>query len=357
MKKKFFTSILLLLLAVCVTFGDQRSTYEEYVRKYSAVAVSEMYRSGVPASITLAQGLLESGAGQSRLAKEGNNHFGIKCHNWTGGKMYHDDDRKGECFRKYPSADESFRDHSDFLRYKDRYAFLFNLDPTDYEGWAYGLKKAGYATDPSYPAKLIKLIKDYDLSRFDTAEAVTSESGVSSQKKGSSAKETSGKSDSDKAGKGNSKPSGKPSKQTTKPTRPDPPSKIETPQRFNDSKGEIFTFNLYRELFSLNGVPFVYSVDGETYSSIARQYNLFPREILKFNDLKEDRELAPGTIVYLQAKKKQAAKGLEKHVWESGDSLWTISQRYAVRLSSLKKMNKVKSDSDIVEGDLVLLRK
>ena len=139
----------------------QKSPQEIYIEQFATLAVEEMYRSGVPASITLAQGLLESRYGLSELAVKGNNHFGIKCHNnWTGKKIYYDDDAKGECFRKYPSPEQSYRDHSDFLRYRDRYKFLFDLDITDYKGWAYGLRKAGYATDPAYPTKLIRLIEN-----------------------------------------------------------------------------------------------------------------------------------------------------------------------------------------------------
>ena len=340
MKRNIFISILLVLLCSATAFSDIRSTQEAYIHKYSRTAVVEMYRSGIPASITLAQGLLESGAGKSRLATEGNNHFGIKCHNWTGKKMYYDDDRKNECFRKYSSADESFRDHSDFLRYKDRYKFLFDLDPTDYRGWAYGLKKAGYATDPSYPQKLIKIIADYRLYECETKTSDYSDDGATV-----SAKPSKG----DKKGK-------KPGRKIPA-TRPESPSKIETPQPLNEGQREVFHFNLSREMYSLNGVPFVYSVEGETYASIAKDYNLFLREILKYNDLTATRELFPGTVVYLQSKKSMAAKGLDKHVWEKGDDLWALSQRYAVKLSKLKKMNGVKSDSDLVEGDLINLRK
>lgn len=340
MKRNIFIAILLIVMCPATVFSDIRSTQEEYIRKYSKIAVAEMYRSGIPASITLAQGLLESGAGKSRLATEGNNHFGIKCHNWTGKKMYYDDDRKNECFRKYSSADESFRDHSDFLRYKDRYSFLFDLDPTDYRGWAYGLKKAGYATDPKYPQKLIKLIEDYRLYEYDTKPSDYYDDDASVSKKPSKG---------DKKGK---KPGRKiPVK------RPESPSKIETPKPLSGAQREVFHFNLSREMYSLNGVPFVYSVEGETYASIARDYHLFLREILRYNDLKEPCGLLPGTVVYLQPKKSMAAKGLDKHVWEKGDDLWAVSQRYAVKLSKLKKMNGVKSDSDLVEGDLINLRK
>ncbi|MBR1436565.1 MAG: glucosaminidase domain-containing protein, partial [Bacteroidales bacterium] len=141
------------IIAGAVTYMAA-SPKEDYIRKYAAVAVSEMYRSGVPASITLAQGLLESNAGQSTLATKGNNHFGIKCHDWKGKSMRQDDDAKNECFRVYDDPFASFRDHSDFLRYWDRYKFLFENRTTDYKAWANGLKKAGYATDPAYPSKL-----------------------------------------------------------------------------------------------------------------------------------------------------------------------------------------------------------
>ena len=159
--RSFLIAAILLwgLPALTSSSDDTRS----YIRKFADTAISEMYRSGIPASITLGQGVLESASGKSYLATEGNNHFGIKCHNWTGEKIYADDDAKGECFRKYKTADLSYRDHSDFLRYNDRYKFLFDLEPTDYKAWAYGLKKAGYATDKEYAEKLIRVIETYRL--------------------------------------------------------------------------------------------------------------------------------------------------------------------------------------------------
>ena len=160
--------ISLILLSVFFALGAAKEPTLEYIRKYSDLAVSEMRRTGVPASITLAQGILESNSGQSKLAVQGNNHFGIKCHNdWDGRKMRLDDDARRECFRVYPDASASFRDHSDFLRYRDRYKPLFDLDPEDYRGWARGLKKAGYATDPSYAGKLIALIERDERYRYD----------------------------------------------------------------------------------------------------------------------------------------------------------------------------------------------
>jgi flagellum-specific peptidoglycan hydrolase FlgJ len=175
--------LLLFLIGLSSIIGAAgQSQIESYIAQWAPTAVREMYRSGVPASITLAQGILESRYGLSTLAADGNNHFGIKCHkDWTGKKQYYDDDAKGECFRVYDTADESFRDHSDFLRYRDRYKFLFDFETTDYKSWAYGLKKAGYATDPGYPGKLIKYIEDFRLYDFDgkTVEQVYDEGGSS----------------------------------------------------------------------------------------------------------------------------------------------------------------------------------
>ena len=312
--------ILILCLACMSAYAvhapkDDKSPQEIYIEKYSSLAVEEMYRSGIPASITLAQGLLESGNGCSELALKSNNHFGIKCHNnWEGKKVYYDDDAKGECFRKYPKPEDSYRDRSDFLRYRARYRFLFDLEHTDYEGRAHGLKKAGYATDPKYPQKLIRLIEEYELYRFDVRD-------------------------------------------DHKKVRPESPAQIEKVEPLTGRKQEIFQFSLSRQMYSINGVPFVYSIEGESYASIAARYNLFLKEILRYNDLKEDQTLYPGTVVYLQKKKKQAARGLDKHVVESAETLNEIAQRYAVRLSSLCRMNRFPEGYIPKEGEVIILRK
>ena len=170
--KKLFIYIFVFVALLLPGVSNAQTAQEKYISTYADLAVQEMYRSGVPASITLAQGMLESGNGRSELAQKSNNHFGIKCHNnWSGERVYHDDDAKGECFRKYSHPYQSYRDHSDFLRYRDRYKFLFDLKTTDYKGWAYGLKQAGYATDPNYATKLIKIIEDYKLYQYDTKTA------------------------------------------------------------------------------------------------------------------------------------------------------------------------------------------
>ena len=171
MKPIFRLTAIIALLLICVAVQAQRrnSRYNEYIKQYAPLAVEQMKEHKIPASITLAQGLLESGAGQSALARKSNNHFGIKCHSdWRGRRVYHDDDAKGECFRAYRHPKDSYEDHSLFLKRGARYAFLFKLKITDYKGWARGLKKAGYATDPSYANRLITIIEDYDLYKYDS---------------------------------------------------------------------------------------------------------------------------------------------------------------------------------------------
>ena len=330
MDKRMMRRLLLTLLVALSCFTVSAKSYQEiYIEKFAEIAVAEMYRSGIPASITLAQGLLESGYGRSELAVKSNNHFGIKCHNgWQGGRVYHDDDAKGECFRKYDNPEDSYRDHSDFLRYRDRYKFLFEYEITDYKSWSYGLKKAGYATDPAYPSKLIKLIEDYKLYQYDTQKVISKPEKASDKQK----------------------------HQVYKSLPPSPAS-IEQATRLSGKKAEEFRFSLSRELYSQNGVPFIYSAGGETYQTIAAANHLFVKELLGFNDLKEEVPLQPGTVVYLQKKKKCSAKGLEMHVIERGETLRGISQRYGVRLKSLCKMNAIENEDLIREGDKIRLRK
>lgn len=334
---KILTSLSLFILPVFPSFAT-KTPQQAYIDKYAALAVHEMYRSGVPASITLAQGMLESGNGLSELAVKGNNHFGIKCHNnWTGGKMYHDDDAKGECFRKYSDPELSYRDHSDFLRYRDRYKFLFDLELTDYKGWAHGLKKAGYATDPSYPSKLIRLIETCKLHEYDRKPSNFSQPVVKEEK-----------------------PVRKNTKKHAEPLPVEPPkspSQMEQPQKVSQAQKESFHFTVSREMYSQNGVPFVYSTEGETYKSIAQAYGLFHKEILKMNDLTQDEPLRPGTVVYLQAKKKKAAKGIEMHFIDADETLRDIAQRYAVRLSAIYKLNGLTSAYVPRSGDCIRLRK
>ena len=358
--------------AVCMAASmplsaQRQSAQEAYIEKYAQMAVDEMFRSGVPASITLAQGMLESGNGKSYLATEGNNHFGIKCHDWKGPGVYIDAEKKNECFRKYKSVAESYKDHSDFLRYRDRYKSLFDLKTTDYKGWAHGLKRAGYATDPAYPRKLINLIETYDLSRFDQTDAreIRRQNKLSRKEarrlkkaakaaaalaSGQTAAGASGQVACEQYAAGPEVISVAPGSKV-----PESPTQIEEPRPYEGAKSE-FRFSLSRQLYSQNGVAFVYSVEGETYQSIAKQYDLFPREILYFNDVEEDRQLLPGTVVYLQPKKRKAASHLDKYIAEGDESLRDISQRFAVKLHSIMKMNGFSQGHVLREGDTVLLR-
>lgn len=363
-----------ILLSVPGGMAMAQAPQEQYIKKWAPTAVKEMYRSGVPASITLAQGLLESRWGQSALATEGNNHFGIKCHNdWKGKTMKVDDDAKGECFRVYDSAEESFQDHSDFLRYRDRYKFLFDLKPTDYKGWAYGLKKAGYATAPTYAESLIKYIEKYKLYEYDTltaaeAEALANsyEESVDVKDSGSSvkpSKSSSGEVSSAKSSRAARRAARRSKKHSSLAEEidyghlPASPLSIEEPKKITSGRYEEVQFSLHREAYSKNGVPFVTSIDGETYSSIAKSYDLTLREILRFNDLSGERELKPGTIVYLQAKKNRSEKGLDKYIVGSdGESLWGICQRFGVKMSSVCKMNGFDENYQPREGDTIVLR-
>lgn len=372
--------------------ADNETPQTAYIKKYASVAVSEMYRSGIPASITLAQGLLESGYGLSPLAKEGNNHFGIKCHDWTGKKMYYDDDKRGECFRVYKTADASFKDHSDFLRYRDRYKSLFDNEITDYKSWAYGLKKAGYATDPAYPSKLIKLIETYNLSQYDTMKP---EDFNKVSKSGDSKKQTvadNGKKRRKRRAdrKNNNTVMGQTvasavvvsetedleeteedvvevttdtvvvdsHKSIAKETIPESPLSLEEPKKVvNKKASEVITFSLTRQLYTVNGVEFVYSQEGESYSSIASDFHLFLTEILRFNEADDDAVLQPGTMVYIQSKKNQATRGLEKYISdEGGEKLRDLSQRFGIKLKSLCKMNLCSPDKVTVAGDEIKLR-
>ena len=311
--------LLLVLMTVLLSIGAAKNPKLDYIDKYSDIAIKEMKRTGVPASITLAQGILESNAGQSVLATKGNNHFGIKCHNdWKGKTMKMDDNAPKECCRVYPNAEASFRDHSDFLRSRDRYKSLFELKQTDYKGWARGLKKAGYATDPGYADKLITLIEDYELYRFDKGVKVS----------------------------------------VKPPLEIEEPKVVQLEPRPGMKYQESVTFSTARKVYSQNGVPFVYSEAGETYASIAASNGLFLKELLKFNDHEQELALEPGTMVYLARKKAQGPVGVNKYVVEKdGETLRDIAQRFGIRYAALQKLNIVLYGKTLEEGDTVILRK
>jgi len=296
----------------------QRITPDEYINTWKDLSISEMKRSGIPASITLAQGLLESANGNSRLAVVANNHFGIKCHGWEGEEIYHDDDKKGECFRKYKNARESFIDHTDFLVTRSRYAFLFNYKSTDYKNWAKGLQKAGYATDPKYPQKLIDLIERYKLNQYDTgvtvAQKTTSQRNVPA---------TTGK----------------------------PPA---TASAWDDFAS--FHVDKY-PVKENNRTNYITAKEGDTYTSLSNELDMMPWQLPKYNETKATDELHEGQFVYLQPKRRKAESGKERHTVRNGETMYGISQNYAIKLSQLYKLNRMEEGTQPKTGDVLNLRK
>ncbi|MBO5961353.1 MAG: glucosaminidase domain-containing protein [Paludibacteraceae bacterium] len=322
--KKILISLCSLFLVVTASAQQKNQAYLDYIEKYSSIAVSEQAKFGIPASITLAQGLLESGAGQSELARKSNNHFGIKCHTgWTGERTYHDDDARQECFRKYQHVSESYDDHSLFLTSRSRYADLFKLKPTDYKGWAHGLKKAGYATDPNYANKLIKIIEDYDLHQLDVkgkiAGSGVSQPAVSTEKQEKTSKK--GKSGSQR----------------------------------ESVMGEIPAYTPH-PVARLNGVKCVIAESGDSYSSIASEFGITEKEILRFNDVTKAVPLQKGDRVYLGMKKNRASKQNASYTVKEGDSAHAISQRYGIRLKKLYDLNEMNYSKGVQVGQRLRLR-
>lgn len=334
-----------------------------YLNTYSALAVSEMKRTGIPASITLAQGMLESNYGRSRLATQGNNHFGIKCHStWSGQKIYHDDNSRGECFRSYRTAEESFIDHSEFLVNGSRYRDLFHLSSTDYKGWAHGLKKAGYATDPKYADLLIRKIEEYRLWAYDT--------GATGQAKTAPAKTSSGTTASGTPTSGTATPG----TGTTVPAvpvvaqpednKPDT-ARIRQEQQIpakttvtHDAEEPIKVISLStgKKVMENNNVEYVIVEEGDTYESLAIRHQLLAWEITRYNDLAQGSPLVPGQVIYLQPKRTRAAQGFTVHTVEGGETMRTISQKYAVKLASLYKMNLMEEGTECRPGQKLRLR-
>jgi hypothetical protein len=321
---------LLILIAIITSCratrtGVQEATPEnhaasEYIEKYAPIAISEMKRTGVPASIKLAQGMIESDFGRSRLARVANNHFGIKCHSsWKGPMVYHDDDARDECFRKYSNAEQSFRDHSDFLVTGSRYRSLFNLNPTDYKGWARGLKSAGYATNPAYAEMLIRKIESNGLDAFDRGY-----SGVA--------------------------------------IRPAPGTRevrgtgINRPSGLSVYRGSRYPASVSGRVLTMNRVDYIVSATSDTYESIMSDFNLLRWELEKYNEQLEVSALNPGEIIYLQPKRKRAEPGVRYHIVREGESMYTISQLYAIRLVNLYELNFMEVGTQPEKGRKVNLR-
>ena len=311
------------VLTVNLTFGGipQRNTRQEYIDVYAKLAIQEMNEFHIPASITMAQACLESGDGNSPLATDANNHFGIKCNSsWTGPSIRQDDETKNECFRKYNTAIESFRDHSKFLTGGMRYQFLFDYDITDYRKWAYGLRKAGYATDPQYPERLIKIIEEFQLDKLD-------------QYFNSSA-------------------------QYVRPERIASVSKSSGKRRGTGGAYE-FSINPYasRGNEKRNNVKAFFAKEGDTYEQIAAEFSLREWEIYKYNDVEKGARPEAGSLVYIQTKKGSAPRGNEFHIAKQGESLWSIAQWYGIRLNALYRKNRMTPGEEPRPGQHISLRK
>ncbi len=302
----------------------------EYIASYKDIAISEMKRTGVPASITLAQGMIESDNGRSSLAVEANNHFGIKCHNdWSGPVIYHHDDKRNDCFRKYKRAEDSFYDHSDFLRSGSRYGFLFDINPSDYKSWARGLKKAGYATNPDYANMLIRKIEEENLTIYDR----TDNRPAVPQPKKIIARDTVTVKDAVVV-----QDSGRKSVPVT---------------ILNDN---LRVAARVPRVLENNRIRYIVVKDGDTREKLEDEFQLLRWELPRYNELNGDFTIAPGQILYLQPKREKAEPGKEYYNTVEGDTMYGLSQRYGIKLKSLYKMNRMREGTEPSPGSKIWLR-
>lgn len=313
--KRLLFVIIVVILSNSTLFC-QKLTRSQYIELFKEFAIKEMTDYGIPASITLAQACLESADGNSRLAKEGNNHFGIKCSNWAGDTLQHHDDKRSECFRKYKSASESFVDHSLFLASKERYSSLFKLEKTDYKSWAYGLKAAGYATNPQYAEQLIKIIEDFSLYQFDNPDSEKKNAKITSQYE--------------------------------EKTVIDSLKSYET--------GKNYDFTVTRTIQKVNKVKYIISGISDSYEELAKEFNLFTKEILSFNDLIQESELKPGTLVFIEKKKKKNYGNEKIYIVTNNDTYYSISQKFGIRLKYLLKINSLHEGDEAKEGKTIKLK-
>ena len=323
--KRFNLTLFLFFLSsflidpICTFAADTKLTREQYISMYKDDAVRDMKKTGVPASITLAQACLESQDGNSPLAMEANNHFGIKCANWTGDTYIQDDDTRNECFRKYKDVLQSYDDHSDFLRTRPRYAELFLLDNTDYIGWAKGLKKAGYATNPAYAERLIKIIEDYKLHELDKGRDVTFYEFVASAQPAPGVKKA-----------------------------PTPASKIIVP-----SSEVINPFGGHQVFFN-NETPYVIASSGDTYRSIADEFEMGEWQILKYNEVDKSSPIDEGEKIYLKPKRRTGERTI--YTVKPGQTLHDIAQEQGIKLRHLLKWNELEENAVVKPGQRIYLR-
>lgn len=354
--KKF----LAVVAAFTIALGSkaQNNAVANYINTYKELAINEMIRTGVPASITLAQGILETEAGQSDLVKQSNNHFGIKCKTeWTGAKVYHDDDAKAECFRSYASAEDSYRDHSDFLKTRPNYAFLFTLDPTDYQGWAKGLKKAGYATSNVYAQMLTKIIVDNNLQQY-TLIAMQRQRNASQPvlaSNNSAANTTASASTAAPPVTTYAQPAAG-NRQTAAENGPGGPSASQpiSQPTIQVAQTTIQSPSYPSGVFDINHTRVIYAAEGTSLFAVANYYNLSYKKLLDFNELDKTDILASGQLIFLERKPKKGATDI--HVTAPGETIELIAQREGVRLESLLAYNHLSKGQQPAPGEKIYLR-
>lgn len=343
--------------------GEKLST-EQYIEIYAHAAMENMRITGVPASITLAQGILESSSGNSPLAREANNHFGIKCHKeWSGPTYIQDDDEKDECFRKYSDVLDSYKDHAHFLTSRERYKGLFLLEKTDYQGWAHGLKAAGYATNPNYAPLLIGLIERYQLAKYDkmVLEGQPDEASREIQIIQEIEASTSG-ANSAPTKKPEAAVDGSPSPVTESSQRKTPTQSSSALQTQETRKVGTFsskpttTSPVRSQITFINGLKVLIAGQEDNEASICEKHELSPRTLSQYNDWSLHTDIKPGTIVFLEPKRNAAAKGIETHLVKEGETWHSISQSYGVSLKWLLKRNGADLGSTLTPGTYLRLR-
>lgn len=370
--------VFIFMLALSTMANAQREKVQNYVNQYKDLAMAEMRRTGVPASITLAQAILESQSGESKLAQKSNNHFGIKCKTeWTGEKTYHDDDLRQECFRVYPTVEDSFKDHSDFLKNREYYTALFKLDPTDDKGWAYGLKKAGYATEKTYPTRLLKLIEDFELHQYSVQVLENKDLPKNNERV-----ET-------KLTTPTNTPIVKSSAVTSMPVNNSPrlrvinqtkPPVVEEQEKMdslvNQTAAAIETAQQEQELvktnkenykepvkkntlypsepFSINHTKVIFAAAGTATLSIANKYGISLSKLFDFNEMEQTDILDQDQLLFLEKKLKKGATDI--YVCKAGETLTEIAQKEGVRLDALMEYNKLSKNSVLTDGQKLQLR-
>lgn len=336
MKKKFLALVLIIVTAKFVA-AQNLDAVQQYINTYKNLAINEEIRTGVPAAITLAQGILESQNGLSKLSRESNNHFGIKCKSdWAGATYNYDDDAKQECFRRYPTPADSYRDHSDFLKNRPNYASLFSIDPTDCTAWAYGLKKAGYATNPAYARMLLKTINDNNLQQY-TLMALE-------QIKNGTREDVAVTNSADQY-----------TSSATIDTRNEAMQAVEEVPVPQQTETVFEPGNYPQGIFTINQAKVIFASAGTSLFALANNNNIAYAKLLEFNDLEKADILAKDQLIFLEKKPKKS-NTRDYHIVEPSETIETIAQIEGIQLQSLFEYNKMQKGLQPATGEKVYLR-